>query len=160
MNFNYTEHLGRFSHKLVTIFAIYLIIYLSFFYKIKSGIGQYWDWTTPYFKDQISNFFWNYSYSWNSKNLGEPLGYSTDYFLRYILSNFNFVSPEIWRYIFIVICFSLVHLYVADACNASDDVGHMPMLCSDLLLLCDKIELCVSALKFQFSSNIIKMEML
>src|SRR5690349_7970965 len=61
----------------------YLLTFVVFFLGIRHGVGQYWDWSFPYFRDQMDTLFTNKDSAWVSANMGSPLGYSTDYFLRF-----------------------------------------------------------------------------
>ena len=58
------------------------------------GVGQYWDWVFPYFPDQMSNFFERGAEAWTRDANGSPLGYSTDYLLRFVISLPHFLPPE------------------------------------------------------------------
>lgn len=89
------------------IFCGFLFFYLVLFYSVVKGSGQYWDSTFPYFKDQISNFYNYQSYAWVEKGLGAPLGYSSDYIFRFVLSQFDFFQPEVLKYLFLSFSFSL-----------------------------------------------------
>lgn len=87
--------------------AAYLLVFLLFFLGIRHGVGQYWDWSFPYFKDQLDTFFFNKSSSWVSASMGSPLGYSSDYFLRFFVVLFGFMQPETLRYLLLAGIFAL-----------------------------------------------------
>jgi hypothetical protein len=87
--------------------AAYLFIFLLFFFGIRHGVGQYWDWSFPYFRDQMSTLFFNKSSSWIGGSMGSSLGYSTDYFLRFFVILFGFMQPETLRYVLLVGIFAL-----------------------------------------------------
>jgi Carbohydrate binding domain len=97
-------HLTR--GRLLWILGAYLAIFAVFFWGIRGGVGQYWDWSFPYFGDQMSTFFTNKDASWTSASMGSPLGYSSDYFLRFFISLFGFLPPELLRYSLLVIIFA------------------------------------------------------
>lgn len=97
------------------------IVYFYFFVvigivllKYIHGIGNFWDWSFPYFKDQISNTFGINSLSWISSNLGSPLGYASNYYLfsPFLLLRFLPLNPETWRYLSLVSIFSLIVYFV------------------------------------------------
>lgn len=100
--------LQRLLHNSVArIFGAYFVIFALFFWGIHSGLGQYWDWSFPYFGDQMSTLFTNKSASWTSAKMGSPLGYSSDYFVRFVIAMFGFLPPELTRYGLLVIIFSV-----------------------------------------------------
>jgi hypothetical protein len=82
--------------------AAYVGIFALFFWGVHSGLGHYWDWSFPYFSDQLGNLFSNKSSSWIAENAGSPLGYSSDYFLRFFMAIFGFLPPELVRYLMLV----------------------------------------------------------
>lgn len=90
------------------VFILYIFIYTIFFIPILKGVGNFWDWTFPYFKDQLPNFFLNQSLSWTNLNFGSPLGYSSDYFFRFLIYLFSFLklNPELLLYFIILFLFS------------------------------------------------------
>lgn len=69
------------------------------------GVGQYWDWTFPYYADQITNFFGRASQSWTAMAGGSPLGYSSDYFVRWVISLFSWLQPEWLLYLLLLVLF-------------------------------------------------------
>ncbi len=82
--------------KNVLVFILYIIIFFILLLPTINGVGQYWDWSFPYFKEQVPNYFLNFSASWVPQNFGMPMGYSSDFFFRftvYILS-FLKLNPE------------------------------------------------------------------
>lgn len=92
---------------LLLVCIFFGIVYLLLFFTIRHGIGQFWDWTFPYYKDQISNIFDRSSLSWNSAQFGSPLIYNSDYFLNFLISNIKFMQPETLRYFLMVITFMI-----------------------------------------------------
>ena len=92
-----------------------VLLYVVFFAFLLShavqGVGQYWDWVFPYYPDQVGNFFARASDAWTRDANGSPLGYSTDYLLRFIISIFSFVPPELLLYGILVLTF-VVGAYV------------------------------------------------
>ena len=70
--------------KKIVIPCVYFLIYALLLSPTIVGAGQYWDWSFPYFKDQIHNYFDYKSYSWKNFGFGEPLGYNSDYLFRFI----------------------------------------------------------------------------
>ena len=87
-------------------YLFFFLVYSIFFYPIKNGVGQFWDWTTPFFSDQVPNVFLRQSSSWSSVALGKPLGYSTDYFFRILQSFTSLISPELAKFFLLVLSFS------------------------------------------------------
>jgi hypothetical protein len=90
----------------VVLLAGYLGFFLVFFWGIHGGVGQYWDWTFPYFKGQVHNIFAAKDSAWVNADNGSPLGYSTDYFFRFIMSLFVFMQPEIAHYVLLAAIFA------------------------------------------------------
>ncbi len=80
----------------IIIYVLILVIILS---PTLHGVGQYWDWSFPYFKDEIKNYFWYKSFSWSSVGYGSPLGYNSDYFFRLMVSAVQIFQPEVLRFI-------------------------------------------------------------
>jgi hypothetical protein len=91
---------------LCKLFAGYAAIFAVFFWGVHSGVGQFWDWSFPYFSDQLDMLFANKSSSWTSANMGTPLGYASDYFLRFAISMFSFLPTEVVRYGLLVAVFA------------------------------------------------------
>lgn len=89
------------------ILAAYFIVFSLLFWQIRHGVGQYWDWSFPYFQDSIGNFFARASESWSRDNNGSALGYSSDFFLRFVISSIRFLQPETLLYIIVVSLFSI-----------------------------------------------------
>ncbi len=69
------------------VFALYTIIFAIIFIPYIKGIGNFWDWGWPVTNEDISNIFWNSSYSWTDFNLGRPLVYAADYWGRLVLAS-------------------------------------------------------------------------
>lgn len=69
-------------------------------------MGQYWDWSFPYFSDQIQNLFANKDSSWVSAAGGSPLNYASDYFFRFFMSLFIFLPPETLHFVLLVALFA------------------------------------------------------
>ncbi len=82
---------------------LYLVCYVILFVPIIKGVGNYWDWSFPYFSDQMSNFFSNQSLAWSSVGIGSPMSYAADYFFRLVISLFNFVQPELLMFFILVV---------------------------------------------------------
>jgi len=86
------------------------LLYAGFFAVLLSqalrGIGQYWDWSFPYYADQIGNFFSRTSQSWTELAQGSPMGYSSDYFVRWAISLFGWLQPEWLMYGLLVVLFT------------------------------------------------------
>lgn len=97
--------LSRSSETIVVIICI-VLFYSILFFGIHNGAGQFWDWSFPYFKNHITNFFDKSSSSWTSNAMGSPLSYSTDYFFKYVVSRFHFFQPETVLYGLIIAIFS------------------------------------------------------
>lgn len=77
-----------------------------FFWRVRGGFGQYWDWSFPYFSDQIPNIFSNKDSSWIAANGGSPLNYASDYFFRFVVGLFFFLPPETLHYVLLVVLFA------------------------------------------------------
>lgn len=88
------------------VLGTYLLAFLVLFWGIRAGVGQYWDWSFPYFRDQIHNLFVNQDSSWIQSKSGSPLGYSSDYFFRFFVGLFVFLRPETLHYLLLVALFS------------------------------------------------------
>jgi len=85
------------------LYAVFFVLLLG---RALHGTGQYWDWVFPYYPDQIANFFNRASEAWTSDMNGSPLGYSTDYFLRFFVSLFRFLPPELLLFVILVTIFT------------------------------------------------------
>ncbi len=85
---------------------LYVVIFASLLSHAIQGVGQYWDWVFPYYPDQVGNFFGRASESWTRDANGSPLGYSTDYLLRFVISIFHFVPPEWLLYEILIMIFT------------------------------------------------------
>lgn len=61
-------------------------------------IGNYWDWSFPYFTGQLENIFRNQAYSWIEANFGEPLSYVSGYYANFALSLSRYLGlkPELF----------------------------------------------------------------
>jgi hypothetical protein len=94
----------------VLVLGTYVLIFLALFWGIRAGVGQYWDWSFPYFRDQIHNLFANQDSSWTQAKGGSPLGYSSDYFFRFFISLFVFLQPETLHYLLLVGLFAVTAL--------------------------------------------------
>ncbi len=79
-----------------------MLVFGVLFWRIRAGVGQYWDWSFPYFSDQIHNLFSNKSSSWVSADSGSPLNYASDYFFRFFIGLFIFLPPETLHYLLLV----------------------------------------------------------
>ena len=79
---------------LAPYFGGFVCFYVIVLARASHGIGQYWDWSFPYFHEQLGNFFGRAASSWTPANSGSPLGYSSDYFVRFVISCFRFLQPE------------------------------------------------------------------
>ncbi len=86
---------------------LYVLFFAVLLSRAARGVGQYWDWVFPYYPDQIGNFFARAAESWTRDANGSPLGYSTDYLLRFVISLFRFVQPELLLYLVLVVTFSI-----------------------------------------------------
>jgi len=91
---------------------LYFTFYSVFFVPMIGGVGNYWDWTFPYYSNQIGSFFSNYSASWSSVGIGSPLSYASDYFFRLVILLFYFIQPEYILFFILVIAFSIGSIFV------------------------------------------------
>src|SRR4051812_17998073 len=85
---------------------LYGVFFALLLIRALAGVGQYWDWTFPYYADQIGNFFGRAAESWTRDVAGSPLGYSSDYFLRWAMSLFGWMRPEWLLYTLLLGTFS------------------------------------------------------
>jgi hypothetical protein len=92
-------------HPVVSVLAVYTLFFGLFFWQVRVGFGQYWDWSFPFFSDQIPNIFAGKDSSWIQAAGGSPLNYSSDYFFRFVVSLFFFMPPETLHYVFLVLMF-------------------------------------------------------
>lgn len=95
--------LNRRSHLIVA--GLYVLIFGLLFVQAIRGVGQYWDWVFPFYSDQIGNFFARSSQAWTNDANGSPLGYSTDYLLRFLISLPGFVPPELLLFFLLLVLF-------------------------------------------------------
>ena len=86
---------------------LYVVFFAIMLSRAMRGVGQYWDWVFPYFPDQMGNFFNRGAEAWTRDANGSPLGYSTDYFLRFLISLPKFLPPELLLYALLVGVFSV-----------------------------------------------------
>ena len=88
-----------------------VLLYTGFFAVLLGqaarGIGQYWDWSFPYYAEQVGNFFGRASEAWTPLAQGSPLGYSSDYFVRWVISLFGWLQPEWLLYGLLVTLFTV-----------------------------------------------------
>src|SRR2546421_3472054 len=82
------------SGRQAAVLGAYVVIFLALFWGIRGGVGQYWDWSFPYFQGQIHNIFTNQDSAWVAAKGGSPLGYASDYFFRFFMAAFGFFRPE------------------------------------------------------------------
>jgi hypothetical protein len=88
------------------VLGLYVVFFALFFWRIHGGLGQYWDWTFPYYSDQASGIFTNKDAAWTAVSGGSPLGYASDYFFRFFMGLFIFMPPETLRYLLLVAMFA------------------------------------------------------
>jgi hypothetical protein len=93
-------------HSVLVVLAAYALLFGVFFWHIHSGVGQYWDWSFPYFSDQIQTIFTNKDSSWIAANGGSPLNYASDYFFRFFMGLFVFLPPETLHYLLLTAIFA------------------------------------------------------
>src|SRR6266702_2841955 len=104
---NSMRRFGRFvprGNKLVAV--LYVVLFAILLSRALSGVGQYWDWVFPYYPDQMENFFARAMDAWTRDSNGSPLGYSTDYLLRFAISLPKLLPPELWLYTILVATFT------------------------------------------------------
>ena len=91
-----------------SVFISFLLFYAALFFSRISGAGQFWDNVFPLFSEHIRNYFLFDSQSWNSSvDFGTPLGYSPNYYFRYLISSFDFLQPEVLFYLIYVFLFTI-----------------------------------------------------
>lgn len=88
------------------VICSYLILFAALLLKGIHGIGQYWDWAFPFYKDDLGNYFARHADSWTTIQNGSPLSYSSDYFARFVISRLQFLQPEWTLYLLLVCLFS------------------------------------------------------
>ncbi|HSX34938.1 MAG TPA: hypothetical protein VLF62_04810 [Candidatus Saccharimonadales bacterium] len=91
----------------MALIGTYLLFFGVFFWQVRGGFGQYWDWSFPYFSDQIHNMFANKDSSWIAAGSGSPMNYASDYFFRFVVSLFFFLPPELLHYLLLVVLFAV-----------------------------------------------------
>ncbi len=103
-----SKRLSRFVPKgrgmVVILYAAFFMLLLG---RAAGGVGQYWDWVFPYYTSEIGNFFGRAAEAWTSDGNGSPLGYSTDYLLRFFIGLFRFVPPELLLFGVLVATFTV-----------------------------------------------------
>lgn len=87
----FKRFLPRGNRLVVLLYAVFFAVLLS---QAARGVGQYWDWSFPYYAEQVGNFFGRASEAWTPLAQGSPLGYSSDYFVRWAISLFGWLQPE------------------------------------------------------------------
>lgn len=95
------------NNHLLRVFVAYTLFFALFFWGVHAGLGHYWDWSFPYFSDQLSTLFTNKASSWVSADMGSPLAYASDYFLRFLIALFGFLPPELVRYGLLTLIFAI-----------------------------------------------------
>ncbi len=55
-----------------------IILFFSFFAFAAKGIGNFWDWSFPYFQQHGQNLFFSQLTAWKETALGQPLGYASN----------------------------------------------------------------------------------
>jgi hypothetical protein len=103
-----------YSKRNLSVLVSYIIFFSIILMRTINGVGQYWDWSFPFFKDQIPNYFSKASVSWTIDAQGSPLSYSTDYFFRFVVSRFSFINPEhlLYGMLVIMLAFSAFGVYL------------------------------------------------
>jgi hypothetical protein len=101
------DFIHKFKYILLTGF--YFLFYLVALWPIRLGIGQYWDWSLPYFRDQLPNVFTKAADSWIVLNFGSAMEYKSDILIRWITELLFYTQLEVETliYICIAICFSI-----------------------------------------------------
>lgn len=74
-------------NKILSTFTILAIISLAFF-PYRHGIGNYWDWTVPYFNLSLKSAFLSQLFDWRDISFGQTLAYNSGMYLLWLL---NFV---------------------------------------------------------------------
>jgi len=89
-----------------------ILLFGFFFLLLRHGAGNYWDWSLPYFKDQLGNYLTNNLHAWSDFNLGEPITYATGYLYYgiYYLASLVSLQPEIAQAIIIAGLLSVVFI--------------------------------------------------
>jgi hypothetical protein len=97
----------------IFMLIIFLLAYLLLFSSFRDGVGNYWDWSFPYFSDHLTNYFSNMSLSYIPDNLGNPLSYSSNYYFRYLISLFGYLglAPEILQYLLLSISATIASFF-------------------------------------------------
>ena len=86
------------------VFALYVIVFAVIFIPYIKGIGNFWDWSWPVFSDSVKNIFTIEKTSWINSQLGRPLAYTSNYWIRLILSltSYTKINPEIVLYLLLI----------------------------------------------------------
>ncbi len=98
-----------FKDKDFLVFLLYIGLFFVLLFSTRNGVGQYWDWSFPFFKDQVPNFFLHSSSSWIPQNFGMPMMYSSDIFFRFLIYLLSFLKfhPETLLFIVNILIFSV-----------------------------------------------------
>lgn len=93
------------SSGIMSVIILYLVIYSIVFCKARYGLGMFWDWNWPLFRDHLGLVFTNQSASWTDSNLGSPMFYNSSFYSNYFLSLFKYTSlqPETCLYLFLTL---------------------------------------------------------
>lgn len=94
-----------------------LFVYLLFFAVVLlpgiKGMGQYWDWTFPYYSDHLGNMFLRDMNAWSDINLGKLMSYNSSYYFYFIIYLISFLKlpTEIVLYLIVVILLALISYF-------------------------------------------------
>lgn len=94
-----------------SIIGCFIVFFAIFLFNTSAGLGQFWDWSIPYYPDKMTNLFQVKSGSWSEDALGSPLGYSSDYYLRFALS-LSPLNPETTMYLCFVLIFAIGTFFI------------------------------------------------
>jgi hypothetical protein len=89
------------------VFILFFLIFIGLFSPYWHGIGNYWDWTVPYFSHQWWPAFVSQFSSWQSNGLGSPMPYQSWFSFQAILAFLGTASHLKPEY-FIIIMLSLI----------------------------------------------------
>lgn len=83
----------------------YPLLFALLFLPARNGLGMFWDWDWPLFRDHLGAFFSNSGSAWNDINLGQPMLYNSGYYLRWLLGQSGHLglNPETVLYLLLII---------------------------------------------------------
>ncbi len=93
----------------LVVFLAYLLFFLVLLLPVNKGIGYFWDWAWPLFRDNLAVLYNNYSNSWIDLNLGQPMLYNSSFWSNGLLAGSKYLGlqPELILYIYLSLLMTL-----------------------------------------------------